>query len=405
MGNDNIDISIVVPLYRGGKYCRQLLELIERNCLYQGLYQECAIEVIFVNDYPEEMIHLDKKKRLFSVRVLTHEKNEGIHAARATGVKSAKGKYIILFDQDDLARENWIYSQWHKIEETQKHACVCNGWKERFYKLGDSKALEQNMSSLELFIRAGNPIMSPGQVILRKNCIPQEWLSHIQQVNGADDFLLWIIMMKKGYQFVINDECLYYHTSARTADSVDEEHMRQSLKETAKILSDAKILDAGECGWLSQWIALMEAAGAYCTWKDTAIMQTIKQMRKNSKIFHTVRNWLDLKNQGKNLSLFFEKHQYQKAAIYGMGYIGESLYYELKNSNISIVYAIDKSAVDFRQELTILRMDDDLPKTDIIIVTLVENCEELCCYLSQKAGCPVVTLQQLLLELGDEENA
>ncbi len=351
-----------------------------------------------MNDYPQEHIELEGKNTLFEVCCLAHKENKGIHAARVTGIRNAKGKYIILFDQDDLARDNWIYSQWHKIEETNLPVCVCNGWLERFRKLGDSATLEKNTRSLELFIRSGNPIMSPGQVIMQKDCIPQEWMEHIQQINGADDFLLWIMMLKRGYQLGINDECLYYHTSARTKDSVDEFHMIQSLKETLQILSDTAILNKNECGILHQWIALMEAAGTYCSWQDTNIMQTIRQMRKNSKIFRVMRNWIDLKNQGKNLSLFFSKHHYYNIAIYGMGYIGESLYYELKNSNIFVAYAIDKTAVDFKQELKIFHPNDELPRADVVIVTLVEECEELCDYLEGKIGCMAVTMQRLLLE-------
>lgn len=402
MKKNSIDISIVVPLYRGAKYCHRLLELITRNYLFQDLNRECSLEVIFVNDDPQEKINLNAGDMLFPVRLLNHKENKGIHAARVTGIQNAEGKYIILFDQDDLARENWIYGQWHKIEEMRVSACVCNGWMERFRKLGDAKKLEENMSSMELFIRSGNPIMSPGQVIMRKDCIPKEWLEHIQQMNGADDFLLWIIMLKKGYHFGVNDECLYYHTSARTPDSVDEEHMIQSLKEMLHILSDTKILNKKECGMLNQWIALMEAAGTYCSWKDTNIMQTIRQMRKNSKIFHVMRNWIDLKNQGKNFSAFFTRNEYRTAAIYGMGYIGESLYYELRNSSIQVAYAIDSVAEDFKQELAIFQMEDELPEADIIIVALVEKCDDLCERLAEKTGCPVITIQQLLLECDKE---
>lgn len=407
MGSDgNMDISIVIPLYRGKRYCRQLLDLIGRNYMFRDLNQECALEVIFVNDYPQESIDLDGISTLFETRLLTHEHNKGIHAARVTGIENARGTYIILFDQDDLARDNWIYSQWHKIKETQQPACVCNGWMERFRILGDFRTLERNTSSLELLIRSGNPIMSPGQVIMRKDCIPQEWLNHIQQINGADDFLLWVMMLKKGYKLGINDECLYYHTSARSEDSVSESNMIQSLRETLRILSDTAILNKDECRPLKQWIALMEAAGTYCSWKDTDVMQTIRQMRKNSKIFHFMRSWIDLKNRGKSLSQVFWDNQYLKVAIYGMGYIGEGLYYELRNDNIHVAYAIDRSALDFKEELKILHPDEELPQVDAVIVTLVENSEELCDYLAQKIGCPVVTVQRLLLEAeGHKEKA
>ena len=404
MDKGNIDVSKIIPLYRGKKYCRQLLGLITRNYLFQEFNRKITLEVIFVNDYPKEEIALETENILFPVRILNHKENKGIHAARVTGVRNAEGKYIVLFDQDDFARDNWIYSQWHRIEEARTPACVCNGWMERFRTLGDTKTLEENISSTERLICSGNPIMSPGQVIMRKDCIPEEWFQYIQQVNGADDFLLWVMMLKKGHCFVVNDEYLYYHTSVRTPDSIVEDQMICSLKEVLSILSDTGILNKNECGMLDRWIKLMEAAGTYCYWKDRDTMRTIRQMRKNSKIFHVMRNWIDLKNQGKDFKGFFVSHQYRTAAIYGMGYIGESLYLELKNSNIQVMYAVDRSAIDFKQELAIFRMEEELPETDIIIVTLVEKCDDICRRLAEKVRCPVVTIQQLLAYVGTEEH-
>lgn len=87
-----------------------------------------------------------------------------------------------------------------------------------------------------------------------------------------------------------------------------------------------------------------------------------------------------------------------------MGYIGESLYLELKNSNIQVMYAVDRSAIDFKQELAIFRMEEELPETDIIIVTLVEKCDDICRRLAEKVRCPVVTIQQLLAYVGTEEH-
>ena len=47
-------------------------------------------------------------------------------------------------------------------------------------------------------------------------------------------------------------------------------------------------------------------------------------------------------------------------------------------------------------------MEDELLETDVIVVTLVDRCDELCSYLDRKAGCPVVTIQHLLLDVSDE---
>ena len=54
------DISVIIPVYRGQKYCQRILDMMERNCLFENLYEKCSVEVIFVNDYPEERIVIEQ---------------------------------------------------------------------------------------------------------------------------------------------------------------------------------------------------------------------------------------------------------------------------------------------------------------------------------------------------------
>lgn len=60
--------------------------------------------------------------------------------------------------------------------------------------------------------------------------------------------------------------------------------------------------------------------------------------------FYIFNQWLYLRQKGKQLYLFFEDNQIENIAIYGMGALGERLYDELKDSSISVRYAIDRIA-------------------------------------------------------------
>lgn len=87
-------ISIVVPVYNVEKYIHECLESI----LYQS-YKN--IEVIIVNDGTldnsiakiEDLLK-DKRTRLIS------QVNQGLSAARNTGIKAALGEYISFIDSD-----------------------------------------------------------------------------------------------------------------------------------------------------------------------------------------------------------------------------------------------------------------------------------------------------------------
>ena len=110
-------------------------------------------------------------------------------------------------------------------------------------------------------------------------------------------------------------------------------------------------------------------------------------------------DWMKLRNKGIRISDFCKKHNYLNIAIYGMGYIGEYLYDELPICDIKIVYAIDRSARDFSQKLSIFKIEDELVSVDAVIVTMVENTEEIIGIVKEKLDCPVITISEIIWNL------
>ena len=101
-----MDVSIIIPIYKGNGYIESLLNKIEKN--YQESQKE--IEVIFVNDYPDEEIIINGQYD-FKIEVINNKVNQGIHQTRINGLKKALGKYILFLDQDDEISDFFIKSQ------------------------------------------------------------------------------------------------------------------------------------------------------------------------------------------------------------------------------------------------------------------------------------------------------
>ncbi len=397
------DISIIIPLYKGQKYCERLLKMIEKNCLYNNLFRECQIEVIFVNDYPDEQVLLEDNDSFFDIKLIIHKENMGIQASRRDGITYSKGQYIIMLDQDDFIKENYLYSQWKKITSENSSYCICNGWSSRFRVLLKEEYIGNRVNSLDYYLDSGNAIISPGQVIFKREDLPQVWLDNILMYNGADDFLLWIIILKKGYRFLFNNEYLYYHNPQRSFDSIDSIAMIQSLRETVKILSYINLLDDNEIKRLNQQIERKEYLSKESEIDKLNIDDRIpnKNYIKFQKMFFVTLDWLKIKIQGIEIFSFFKKNSYFNIAIYGMGYIGECLYYELQGSGINIKYAIDRIAVDFEQELTIVRIEDQLQEVDAIVLTILENDKKIIDILKEKVTYPIITVSEIFLTLNN----
>lgn len=398
------DITIIIPLYKGNKFCARLLKMIEKNCLYNNLFHKCNVEVIFVNDYPAEQLMFEKRSAVFDIILIRHKHNMGIHASRVDGIRNANGEYIIMLDQDDLITENWLYSQWNKIVFQKADFCVCNGWGGRFKVLWEEKLFKNNINDLNYYFRVGNLICSPGQVIMKRKKIPYQWIANIQKYNGTDDFLLWIMILKSGGRFLINSDLLFYHTPERRFESIDMQGMIVSIKETAQILDNIGFIEKSELILLNKQISVREFlnSSASASTQDSILsdMSIVKEYFKFYKMFHVMLNWMKIRNKGLCISDFLRENKYFVIAIYGMGYIGECLYDELYGGDIKVSYGIDRLAIDFNKELPIFKLGDNLAEVDAIVVTVSEGGKELIHRIEKHIFCPVITLTEIFISLG-----
>lgn len=102
------DVSIIVPIYNGERYIKSCVNTI----LNQEYYDLSRIQMILVDDGSTDnslMICNKLKQEVdkFTIDVITG-KNGGVSSARNKGIRSAKGKYIMFLDSDDMLSKKAI---------------------------------------------------------------------------------------------------------------------------------------------------------------------------------------------------------------------------------------------------------------------------------------------------------
>ena len=173
-----MDVSIIVPLFRGEKFLPQILVYIIQNYEYVNRYSKCDMELILVNDSPEWKIDAATvKTREIPVYVIENSVNHGIHYSRISGLQRATGKYILFLDQDDTIEENYIFSQLSKIGEAD--AIVCNGLYRGDRLIMANEEAKRKVQDNEYYFSSMRIIISPGQVLLSRESIPAEWYSYV----------------------------------------------------------------------------------------------------------------------------------------------------------------------------------------------------------------------------------
>jgi glycosyltransferase involved in cell wall biosynthesis len=135
-------VSVVIPLYNAEELIASTLESIISQD-YPNL------EIIVVNDASTDNSAgivsrvLEKASRPY--RIIEHEKNMGVSAARNTGMFAAGGDYIHFMDHDDLIDVNFISSLCAAAAE-ENSDIVCCGYRTRKVSTG-----EETMYPLEIF--------------------------------------------------------------------------------------------------------------------------------------------------------------------------------------------------------------------------------------------------------------
>lgn len=141
------------------------------------------------------------------------------------------------------------------------------------------------------------------------------------------------------------------------------------------------------------------------SWKETKHknQESIREMKqladKHLKMFFVMKQWVKVKQEGKNLASYFDKQGYRSIAIYGMSYIGETLLEELDGSEIEVKYAIDRNVEGVYAEITVVSMEDMLDKVDAVIVTVLTSFEEIKSMLGTRLDCPVISLEDVLFRI------
>lgn len=113
-------ISVIVPIYKVEKYLKKCVESILEQT-YSNL------DIILVDDgSPDNCGDIIEEFRKKNERIRTiHQKNGGLSDARNSGIKIAKGKYIVCIDSDDWIEKNMIEVLYKDIINTNSDISVC----------------------------------------------------------------------------------------------------------------------------------------------------------------------------------------------------------------------------------------------------------------------------------------
>lgn len=342
-------ISVIIPLYKGEQYIEKLLDNLSRCCLNKSADNEYKLEVIFVNDEPLTEINIDDYgEREYEISLLQNEHNYGIHYSRVRGLRQAKGDYILFLDQDDCIDDRYFVSQLEHIED--HNVVICNGKYRNDREIIYNENEAMRIADLEDYFTTLNGIVSPGQALIRKRCIPDVWQKYILSENYCDDAFLWMLLKDRGEIFCINRDLLYYHYENGENTSFRWKHAADALEEMYEIIEKNTLLTERNMLLLKKCI--------------------YERIQKYMQYYTLEQKIQDMVSHKENVRNYLKKNDINTLAVYGYGVYGKKLLECLEECNIRVEYVIDKNANAFIQDSRSLKtMEDELDNVDMIIVT------------------------------------
>lgn len=371
-------VSVVVPLYKGERYIYDIIIMLEKCQKKAAIF----IELIFANDYPDEKIIVDDNTELYRIIVLNTCQNCGIHSTRVRGLEACTGEYVLFLDQDDKITENYFFSQLCKINDADMIVCNCYHENRIFYD--ERRPLSKVISKCKILGKY-NYIVSPGQVIIRRESIPKEWTQSIMTYNGADDWFLWILMFARHKAIVVNDEVLFTHVIELGVNaSLNTWKMYQSIMELTQIVEENHYLRSED---------MIMLKGAVNNILKT-MLDELDKHKKTNMVYEKIIERI----MAKEKILGNEKYStVKKVAIYGYNGIARQLTRILEEQNYNVDYYIDLNAKYLHADREMYPIQEHLPDVDLIIIALVMNEHQIVRQLKAHNCNNVVTISSLVL--------
>lgn len=128
MGKESYSVSVIVPIYKVERFITRCVASLMEQTLPN-------VEFIFVDDASpdgsvrqlQEVVALYPGRREH-VRLIRHEKNLGLPAARNTGLAEARGEYVFHCDSDDYVDPGMLGQLYCKAREADADVVWCDWW-------------------------------------------------------------------------------------------------------------------------------------------------------------------------------------------------------------------------------------------------------------------------------------
>jgi glycosyltransferase involved in cell wall biosynthesis len=223
MFEDKVTVSVVIPAYNQARFLKEAIE--------SALSQTYPISEIVVVDDGSTDETPEVAQGYGNLIHYIRQENQGLAAARNTGILHSNGKYIALLDSDDQWLPPFLQTMTSLISQNSDATVFYCGWR---YVDVDSRTLPQQPQTKvvppdEIYwalLRAN--FLIPSSVVLERSQILKAGLFD-PAFRRLQDWELWLRLLKAGHIFVGSNACLVHYRLHGNALSDDPHSGQQAV--------------------------------------------------------------------------------------------------------------------------------------------------------------------------------
>lgn len=250
---DITEISICIPVWNVESYITQCLESVFHQTIID------KTEIIIIDDCtPDNSISIIKKllekypQHKNRLRIIKHEKNRGLAAARNTGLKNAIGKYIIQVDSDDWLEPDYIERLYKAIESENADIAGCD----YFLELADkTKIIKEDLNKSPINCLKYMITICQGIIwtkLVRKELYIKNNISWVEGLDMGEDLLICSKLFANANKVVNVNKPLYHYRKTNPNSFCNDAKKNQYKFESLVKVTNSVI------EYLSKWSPLYD---------------------------------------------------------------------------------------------------------------------------------------------------
>ena len=190
-------VSVIIPCYNAGEWIDEAVDSI-----LSQTYKD--YEIIIVNDGSSDPLTQEKLRSYESSSIqVIHQKNKGLAGARNTGIRSARGEYVLPLDADDMFAPTYLEKS-VSIMERNPSIGVVTCWAEKFGEDQGTIGCKKTAEEWSVLIFNHTLVAS----LFRKACW-REVGGYDEQIPSAEDWEFWIRILTTRWQRYVIEEPLF----------------------------------------------------------------------------------------------------------------------------------------------------------------------------------------------------